>query len=285
MSGFPLWRRKIFLGSIALAAALLLPLPVWAQPEVGDFYFDAAKSRYVGYVAVNKFGRNPVIDTATDPEDVWDAGGVWVAPTVARVHNLVSGSGDDAAAGTGMRTVQVYGLTDWDTAEVWEIVTLDGASTVATINSYVIIHRMKGLSFGSGGTNAGAVTATAVTDATVTASITAGKGQSLMAIYGLSSGEDFYATGWYLGMNRTAASAASADVDFLVMENADLTDSGFVVKHHLGLASAGSSHISHKWTPPLKITGPAIIKIQIENVSANGTDISSGFDGVLAGAN
>jgi hypothetical protein len=44
---------------------------------------------------INKFGRNPDIDVATDPEDIWDAGGLWIPPTVARTHDLSSTSDED----------------------------------------------------------------------------------------------------------------------------------------------------------------------------------------------
>lgn len=45
--------------------------------------------------SINKFGRNPEIDTATAPEDIWDTGGLWVPPTAPRIHNLVSSSVED----------------------------------------------------------------------------------------------------------------------------------------------------------------------------------------------
>lgn len=40
-------------------------------------------------------GRNPDVDQATDPEDLWPVGGAWVPPTQPRVHEIVSTSVDD----------------------------------------------------------------------------------------------------------------------------------------------------------------------------------------------
>ena len=77
-----------------------------------DFYFSVSEGLTPGYSRLNKFGRNPDIGTATDPEDVWDAGGVWVKPTQARIHDIASTSGNDAAAGSGALTIRVYGLTE-----------------------------------------------------------------------------------------------------------------------------------------------------------------------------
>ena len=238
---------------------------------------------------VIKFGRNPDIDTGSTPEDVWDAGGIWVPPTQARVHDVASSSVDDTAAGTGMRTLRLYGLLDWDTEEVEEDITLNGTSNVATANSYVIVYRMEGLTFGSGGTNAGNITATAQTDGTVTAQITQNQGQTLMAIYGVPSVQYLLAQYWYCSMNRTGGTAASADISAFVNLRADQADSGFVVKDHMGLSIPGAS-TETRWygtgraperPTGFAIYGPALIKIQIENVSRNNTDISSGFGGVL----
>ena len=253
----------------------------YTPPLLQDYYLELAKGNIAGHAVVNKFGRNSDVDTGTVPEDIWDGGRVWVPPTTARIHDIASTSIADTAAGTGARTIRVYGLTSWSTEEVSEDVTLNGTTNVPTSNSYVIVHRMQCLTFGSGGTNAGDITATAQTDATVTAQITTGYGQTLMAIYGVPSTQAFYTSQWYIDMNAVAAAANGASLDLLVNDRADQSDSGFVVKHHLGLYGSGSSHISHPFIPPFKITGPAIIKAQCDVVDANNTDLSAGFDGTL----
>ena len=248
----------------------------------GDFYFDVASGAVANHQGVNKFGQNLDIDTTTDPEDVWDGGAVWAAPTEARVHDIVSASTDDAAAGTGAQTIRVYGLTSWDNAETFEDITMNGTTNVPTSNSWVILHRMKVLTSGSGNANAGDITATAQTDSTVTAQITAGKNQTLMAIYGIPSTQTLYLHKWYMDMNRTAGTAGSAECELLVNESPDVNLDLFLVNHHVGLSATGSSHVTHEFYPPLPISGPAVVKVSVEEVSGNDTDISAGFDGVVA---
>lgn len=242
-------------------------------------YLDIARGKFSALVGVNKFGRNANIDTAAD-EDIWDGGGTWVAPTAARTHDIASTSANDTSAGTGARTVRIYGLQTWATAESTEDVTLNGTSNVATANSYVIIYRMQVLTVGSGGTNAGDITATAQTDATVTAQISIGEGQTLMAIYGIPSGTIAYGTKWYAAINRTLTSG-SIDCSLLVKTNADQSDSVFRVDHRLGLSLSGTSYVEHGFLPPVPVVGPAIVKVRGIAASANNTDVSAGFDFVL----
>ncbi len=251
----------------------------WRPKEM----LDIAAGLLPGYVGVNKFGRNPDVDTAA-AEDVWDGGGIWVAPTAARIHDIVSTSTDDdgvnAPGSTGAQTIRVFGLTSWSTAEVSEDITLDGTTNVATANSYVIIHRMQVLTAGSGRTNAGDITATAQTDATVTAQITGGEGQTLMAIYGVPSGKTFLGTGYYIGMNRTQ-STGSVDAELLVTNNPDVTDPVYRVGHRAGVTAAGTSSQNVGFEPPAPIVGPAIIKVRATDATAINTDVVAGFNGVL----
>ena len=246
-----------------------------------DFYLELSRGNIPNMSGVLKFGRNPVVDTGTDPEDVWDTGGLWVPPTQARLHNIVSTStADNGATATGGLTMQLWGLTDWHNTEVREVITLNGQSNVPTVNAYVAIHRMKLLTWGSGEVAAGNITATAITDGTVTAQISQGYDQTLMAIYAVPSLLTFYMTQWYIDLNR-GGSAGTVDCDLLVAPTPDQANSGYQTKHHLGLQSTGNSHISHSFKPYFKIPGPALIVVRVTEVSASSTDVSAGFDGIL----
>ncbi len=251
---------------------------------VRDMALEIARGNVSGLTKVNKFGRNTDIDTGA--EDVWDGGGTWVAPTQARIHAVVSTSDEDSdsggvvSQGDGARTVQLYGLSSWSTAETSEVITLDGTTSVNTVNAYVIVHRMKVLTKGghASGPNVGIITATAASDATVTAQINAAQGQTQMAIYGIPSIQTAYLTGYYASMAPPAA--GTCNISLLANPEPDAERVNFLVKHTLGISTASTSILNHKFNPYYTIEGPAIIKIEAD-VSADNFDISAGFDAII----
>jgi len=242
--------------------------------------FDVPRGGIPGIYSVNKFGETTNADSGI-ATDIWDRANptnnqaMWLAPTAARIHAIVSTSANDAVAGTGCSSIQLWGLTSWDAEEVSEIVILEGATPVNTINSYVIIHRMKGLGFGSGNTNDGDITATAATDSTVTAQISAGNGQTLMAVYGVPSARTAYMPCFDFAVVRTVA--AIAEMTMFVNEDPSSNPKAFITKHTYGYDAGSTSSGGHKFDPYKKITGPAIIKFQVLT-NTNNTIISGGFD-------
>lgn len=254
-----------------------------SRMSLGSFALEAALGRIPGYGTLFKFGEALDCDSGVDT-DIWDGADgvtstdVWVPPTQARIHNITSTSiaDDGAPLGTGLRTLRVYGLTDWDTKEVNEDIIMDGTTPVATTNSYVIIHRMHGLTYGSGGANAGIITATAATDATITAAIQVGNNQTLMAIYGFPSTQKLCITQLTSAMLGTAT--ASADMKFLIRSNADQSDSGFRIVTVYNIDNAGSW--IQGFDPPEQLSGPMICKVQA-NSNTNNSIITSTFSGYL----
>lgn len=235
-----------------------------------EYYLQVARGLVSGASALSKFGRNPDIDTGT--EDVWGVGGTWVPPTTARLHNIKSSNVNDTSAGTGARTISITGLNG-SYAETTETVTLNGTSDVATANSYVIIYRMRVTTAGSGGTNAGNITATAQTDATVTAQITTGYAQTLMAIWQCPASYSFYMTRYYISTN--AVTAAKLDGVLWVKPFGEV----WQVKHTASWDNASQSGVEHTFEPPFKVTEKSLVRIAVTS-SANNQDVSAGFDGV-----
>lgn len=134
-------------------------------------------------------GYNGDIDAGT--ETVVPAGGLWLPPTTARVHAVASGSANDAAAGTGARTVRLTGVLASGLSSS-ETITLNGTSGVNSSASYIHVTSLEVLTAGSGGVNAGIITATAATDSTVTCSIHTGDNLSSGALlFAARPGEQF----------------------------------------------------------------------------------------------
>jgi hypothetical protein len=244
---------------------------------------NAAQSAEIGRVF--KFGQALDCDAAI-PTDVWDgADGVtstdiWVPPTTARIHAIASASANDAdPSGTGLRTVRVYGLTAWDTDETSEVVALNGVTPVNTVNSYVIIHRMVGLTFGNLQTNAGIITATAATDGTITAAIQAGHAQTLMAIYGVPSTKKLKMTSISASVLRSGVGASVADMSLQVNASPDQADGGWNTKHVFSVVDA----FELMFDPPVPFSGPALIKVQAVANTIN-TQVTAAFNALLEDA-
>jgi len=250
-----------------------------------DFALEAGLGKSPGVSTVNKFGTAPDADSGV-PTDVWDgADGVtstdiWVAPTAARIHTIVSASdvdsdsGGSVAQGAGLRTLRVYYLPDWDTAEATEDVVMDGTTGKAMVASAVMIHRMHGLTWGANGVNTGIITATAATDSTITAMITAGSNQTLMAIYGVPSIQTLSITHVGLTVLRTAGTV-DATAELLVNTAADTDPDAFLVKDSYSLTE--NAPLDEDYTPYKVFTGPLIAKLQV-TTNTNNSVVTGRFD-------
>ena len=258
------------------------------QEEMEAFNYDVEvhKGNIPGVSPVNKYGKAFDCDASVST-DVWaGADGVtstdiFVPPTQARVHQLSSTSANDAAAGTGMRTIRFIYLPNWDTDEVTVDLTLNGLGNVAT-PACVIINRMEGLTWGSGGVNAGIITATADTDATVTAVIQAGDNQTQQCIYGFPSTKDLLINRADCGIYRGLGVAAQMAGELLSMTDPATnaaSNTAWVVKEEIDHVE-GSPRWNHVYSPQKKISGPGIVKIQVE-ADTNNSQVTATIDGYL----
>lgn len=252
-----------------------------------DYFMEVAQGNISGSTSVNKFGRTTNADNGV-ATDIWDGANAtddvdtWVAPTQARTHSITSTSTNDdgSPAGTGARTIRVYGLTSWSTAETSEDITLNGTTGVNTSNSYVIIHRMKVLTCGASGPNVGTIKATAATDGTVTAQINAGEGQTQMAVYGIPSTQKAYCSALYASIVSGTVRTVAANVALLFTPDVQNEETVFQVKHTMGLFDTGDGYVRHVYNPPATFAGPGILKLEA-TADGDNSDVSGGFDLVL----
>ena len=259
----------------------------------GTWYVDGAAASFgavSGFTRITKFGRNIEIDSGV-LADIWDGGRtvasggeslIWLAPTAAAIHNIKSSSSNDSASGVGARTLRVYGLTDWGTAQVTEDIVMDGTTNVATANSYVIIHRMKVKTKGATNVNVGLITATATSpsNTTVTAQIEIGKGQTQMAIYGIPSTQTAYMGRFYANVNKAGGNAGLVDVTLQYNPEPDTETVNYLTKHTFGLQTVGTSAFTIPYYMSKIFEGPGILKVQVLS-GTNEMDVSAGFDLIL----
>lgn len=157
------------------------------ESEVAQGVFDNISSDL-------KFGSGTVGTTAIA---VWDGNIAynWIATAVTL--EVSSSDVDDTVAGTGGQTIEIFGL-DSNYNEISEQIGLNGQTSGVTTNYYLRIYRAKVLTAGSTGTNEGSIyihksattTAGVPNDTTkLYAKITAGNGQTLMAVYTVPAGK------------------------------------------------------------------------------------------------
>jgi len=256
---------------------------------VRDYKTDVALGLIADESDGGKFGENIEVDSGV-VADVWDGGHtvasggvslIWVAPTQARVHQLVSSSTSDDGdpAGVGARTVRVYYLKDWDTPEMAIDVVMDGTTNVA-LPSCVIINRMKVLTKGATNVNVGIIKATADTDSTITSQIRAGLGQTQQCIKGISSLDALVMDGMDTSINKAGGAAGLLDLALLYNPEPDAQLTNFLTKKTYGLQTVGSSEASHSFGFNGLLIGPGIAKLQSSS-GTNDMDVSAGWSGVI----
>ena len=256
------------------------------EGQPADFMLNVARGLVSGMSVVHKWGRAPsgVQTTLTDiwcRADATPTQQIWVCPTAARVHAIVSSSASDdgSPVGVGARTVTIYGLTSWSTAEVSETVTLNGTGAVNTANSYVIIHRMKVATNGASGPNVGTITATAAVDGTVTGTILPGNGQTEMAIYGVPSTQTAYLTELHASMNDSGATSR-VDLQLRLCDDPASSPTVFRLSRSFQITNTGVSAYNETFVPPLRIPGPTIIKLSGIGSAAD-LDVSAAYDLII----
>lgn len=152
-----------------------------------DFYTAVGFGLLAGCRRITALGNNPDIDQASLPEDIWSGGGLYPWKTSATTMEAISVSANDAAAGTGARTILVNGL-DANYDEISETVTLNGTNAVAMTKTYLRINSALIMSAGSGKTNDGDISIRDSGGGTVRSIIPAGYGITRQASYTVPAG-------------------------------------------------------------------------------------------------
>ena len=224
---------------------------------------------------IHKFGRNPSIGNA--PETIWMQGGVYSYLTSPSTVYISSNNVNDAAAGTGARTVTVQGL-DINYNNIEETLTVGGS--VSTVE-FLRVFRAFVVEAGSVGTNIGNVlvstgtggTGTVLADiGTIGTGTTFGLGQTPLALYTIPAQHTGYLTALNVGIG-TYNSSATVSLYTRVYDNGNL---GFRTRDIMDVP--GGYH-TRNYDTPLNI--PEKTDIEVRAIASTGTTISASFDLVL----
>lgn len=183
-------------------------------------------------------------------------------------------------AGTGTGVIHVKLAYQLDGTAITEFVVMNGTTPVNTVNSIFRLNRLHTHGVGSNGANVGTITATAATDATVSAQINPSNGQTLMAIYHIPIGYTGYMTSYYASMFRPAKIQDAMARIYLRSRLWGDTSDGDVVEHTLGLSIYGGE-VGHFFSPHKRFSQGTDIWMSVEQVTDDSTDISAGFDVIL----
>ena len=249
------------------------------QGKHEPFELQVARGHIEGHKTLFKFGNNADINGSL--ETIWSQGGLYAYPAAAIQMKVSSSSTDDAALGTGARTVFVYGL-DADYREITEVVTLNGQTEVLTTQSFLRVNRAFVITAGSGNTAAGDIyvgtgTVTAGVPATVYAVITLGENQTTMAVWTVPAKHTLY-------LHRGFFSAASNNATHYILGKFMVRTVGGVFRNAADI-TAGSAAVPYDFEIPLAV--PEKTDVEARAIALSGTNfyVTAAFEGIYIAEN
>jgi len=148
------------------------------QGAFEPFDLQVARGQVDGHTSVFVSGFNTTVGTSY--ETIWSESTVYAYPASAVAIKVSSSDANDTAAGTGARTVTVYGL-DGSYNQINETVSLNGQTAVTTTATFLRVLHLMVNTAGSGGAAAGNIYAGVGT-------VTTGKPATVYGVYTADGG-------------------------------------------------------------------------------------------------
>lgn len=244
------------------------------------FELEVDLGNIAGYTIDTKFGRNSDIDTGSVPEDIWEGGGLYTGQPDGFTPELVTVVSDDAndtSAGTGARTVRIYGLkTSSSTEYESEDITLNGTTLVDSVNSWWRVVRCYVLTAGSGAENAGIISiASKVTTANIFARVPAGTNQSQILALTVPAQRTFVLRRLRIAITRNNGSAGSANITLRAREQ------GGVYRAVRNFELQTGAPVEFTALGGTKFIAGTDLKFMVDDVSDNNTIAEGAFEYLL----
>jgi hypothetical protein len=165
---------------------------------LADFHLLRAIERVGGVTPFIIGGRSTVIKTTE--QEVWEQDASYAFPTSELGLTAVSDDAADAAAGTGLRTLMVYGVDEEYNAVEAEITLTGLTPTAATTVLFYRVNKVVIKTSGAGNVNAGDILIKHGTN--TVGGMIAGVGASYAGVYTVPAGHSFIARTLILGVDK-----------------------------------------------------------------------------------
>jgi len=222
------------------------------------FDLQIPRSEIYGHSTVNIYGFQSAVTTTQIP--LWENATAYTFPSSAVVMTLASSSASDTAV-----TITINGL-DSGYNQISEVVALNGTTGVNTTKSYLRINSL----ITTSGNAVGNVTAK--NGGTTYAQINAGFGRSLMSIYTVPNGFDFY-----LARVDANSSFNGNNLNYLFYQNSSVNSAGVSIVTTKAPFTAG---YSVRRVMPRKYSGKTDLQF-LFNTSASTAAVNVGIEGYL----
>jgi hypothetical protein len=223
-----------------------------------------------GFSVQDKFGANPIIEPATDPEDIWEFGGVYNYDTAGTAPIQYISSSDAA----DNQTISVLGL-DIDGYEVAQEIVVNGQTNVVLPTPLWRVYRMENESDDGNDVQGILYCHTDPTptngvplDANVRAIINNGQNQTLMALYTIPRGKVGFLYRGELGIQLSGGTSALADYARFHYESRR-RGKVFKIKKAIDCIVGGSSTYQDSRSFPDIIPDLTDIRLRVQEVSTD----------------
>lgn len=230
-----------------------------------------ALGRFDGYSIVNKFGRNPDVDTGTVPEDIWNGGGIYTGFPTGSPEEFQVFSSDAGDTGTITFTYLASNTsTAWQTATA----TLNGTTPV---NTGVTGYRMHTASYSSGSSttfNLGTITIRhRTTTANIFCQIPIGRSQTNVAAYTVPAGSTAYVNRLFSRVIGSATGTVDGSLWVRTLNGSSRLRMPFSV--------GSSAPFEEEPYGGLTLSAGSDLIVRISAASANNLDVIAGYDLIL----
>ncbi len=215
---------------------------------------------------VNMRGWVPAVNPASLPVDVWPNLNVYPFLVAAELIDLDSTDANDTAAGTGVQTVRIRGLSATLLHQT-EIVILDGLTAVPTLLTYARVNSVESVTVGSGGRNAGRIEAVGDASGTLTSRIEIGLGRSLDFIYTVADGRTLWIHSFSLKSTNAVSDSVLRTRRSTLMSRSLSTGGvaapGPFLALYNSLRNIDSAIVDQRFDPPMIVQGPADLRCEL----------------------